>query len=76
MSGDVQPRKRKDKKRRKDEVGEQILTQTAHTPVSQHPTSPSDDVNIHVHKEGGTGVEFVPNWCFLFYYQHWSSSLE
>ncbi|XP_018578910.1 aspartyl/asparaginyl beta-hydroxylase isoform X1 [Anoplophora glabripennis] len=51
MSGDVQPRKRKDKKRRKDE-GEQIPIQT-HAPL--HTNSSNDDVNIHVHKESGTG---------------------
>ncbi|KAJ8934850.1 hypothetical protein NQ314_013121 [Rhamnusium bicolor] len=51
MSGDVQPRKRKDKKRRKDE-GEQIPTQT-HAPLSTN--SSNDDLNIHIHKEGGTG---------------------
>ncbi|XP_060537359.1 aspartyl/asparaginyl beta-hydroxylase isoform X2 [Cylas formicarius] len=40
MSGDVQPRKRKDKKKRKED-----------DPLF----ASNEDVNIHVHKEGGTG---------------------
>lgn len=84
MSGDVQPRKRKDKKKKKgelflvrfliyiwefyfdhnkttffgtrkllrsDEVTEEVATQQHHNVVS----STNDDINIHVHKEGGTG---------------------
>ncbi|XP_064215545.1 aspartyl/asparaginyl beta-hydroxylase isoform X3 [Tribolium castaneum] len=50
MSGDVQPRKRKDKKRKKEES-------TEHVPLQ--PQTPSgaqnEDLNIHVHKEDGTG---------------------
>nr|XP_023017025.1 aspartyl/asparaginyl beta-hydroxylase [Leptinotarsa decemlineata] len=51
MSGDVQPRKRKDKKRRKDD--EPVPVQT-HTPIYTS-NLVNDDVNIHVHKESGTG---------------------
>ncbi|XP_044257540.1 aspartyl/asparaginyl beta-hydroxylase isoform X2 [Tribolium madens] len=50
MSGDVQPRKRKDKKRKKEE-------NTEHVPLQ--PPSPTgaqnEDLNIHIHKEDGTG---------------------
>ncbi|KAK9890047.1 hypothetical protein WA026_008856 [Henosepilachna vigintioctopunctata] len=49
MSGDVQPRKRKDKKRKKEE--EPSTT----PPVHVFPKEPSEDVNIHIHKEEGTG---------------------
>ncbi|CAH1153790.1 unnamed protein product [Phaedon cochleariae] len=63
MSGDVQPRKRKDKKRRKDDFDP--------VPVQVHPpifanNSLSDDVNIHVHKEGGTGGNICAKLVFFF----------
>lgn len=79
MSGDVQPRKRKDKKRKKgelcskvfidflicensifnaflvllslDEGTEQLFAQ----PPNIAPATVNEDVNIHIHKEGGTG---------------------
>ncbi|CAH1378327.1 unnamed protein product [Tenebrio molitor] len=51
MSGDVQPRKRKDKKRKKDDSTEQIPT-PPQVPIS---TNQNEDLNIHVHKEDGTG---------------------
>ncbi|XP_044766094.1 aspartyl/asparaginyl beta-hydroxylase isoform X2 [Coccinella septempunctata] len=46
MSGDVQPRKRKDKKRKREEES---------VPLSFYPKETTEDVNIHVHKEEGTG---------------------
>ncbi|XP_063929189.1 aspartyl/asparaginyl beta-hydroxylase isoform X2 [Zophobas morio] len=53
MSGDVQPRKRKDKKRKKDDTAEQIPTQPQ-TPSSSS-SNQNEDITIHVHKEDGTG---------------------
>ncbi|XP_019869478.1 aspartyl/asparaginyl beta-hydroxylase isoform X2 [Aethina tumida] len=62
MSGDVQPRKRKDKKRRKDDSTEQ-----APAPPKLPPSVDlnNDDVNIHVQKEGGTGGNICSKIIFF-----------
>ncbi|XP_058810367.1 glutamic acid-rich protein [Phymastichus coffea] len=55
MSGDVQPRKRKDKRRRRDE-------DEAALPISSGRSGSTDqleNVAIHIHKESGTGG----HWC-------------
>ncbi|XP_076261305.1 aspartyl beta-hydroxylase isoform X1 [Rhynchophorus ferrugineus] len=51
MSGEV--RKRKDKKKRKDDVADASFS------------SPSEDVNIHVYKEGGTGGNICAKIVFV-----------
>ncbi|XP_058466084.1 kinesin-related protein 4 isoform X7 [Malaya genurostris] len=61
MSGDVQPRKRKDKKRKKDD--EDTVKETSnpkHAPSSaaQISTQPGD-IQMHIHSDHGTGG----NWC-------------
>ncbi|KAL1493466.1 hypothetical protein ABEB36_011513 [Hypothenemus hampei] len=53
MSGDVQPRKRKDKKKKKEED-------------ALGPISSSEDQNIHVHKDGGTGGNICAKIVFFF----------
>ncbi|XP_066158756.1 aspartyl/asparaginyl beta-hydroxylase isoform X2 [Euwallacea fornicatus] len=52
MSGDVQPRKRKDKKKKKDETDAYLAS--------------NEDLNIHVHKEGGTGGNICAKIVFFF----------
>ncbi|XP_019765182.2 aspartyl/asparaginyl beta-hydroxylase isoform X2 [Dendroctonus ponderosae] len=54
MSGDVQPRKRKDKKKRKDEGD------------TYGPLSSNEDVTIHLHKDGGTGGNICAKIVFFF----------
>ncbi|XP_037823163.1 aspartyl/asparaginyl beta-hydroxylase isoform X2 [Lucilia sericata] len=50
MSGDVQPRKRKDKKKKRDDEASHGVHITK---------MGSDDVHLHIHEEHGTGG----NWC-------------
>ncbi|XP_066259033.1 aspartyl/asparaginyl beta-hydroxylase isoform X2 [Euwallacea similis] len=52
MSGDVQPRKRKDKKKKKDETDVYLAS--------------NEDLNIHVHKEEGTGGNICAKIVFFF----------
>ncbi|GJQ67496.1 hypothetical protein Trydic_g5136 [Trypoxylus dichotomus] len=52
MSGNTQPRRRKDKKKKKDEQIEEAIVQSQPLPT---PTIPNDDTNIHVHKERSLG---------------------
>ncbi|XP_058837951.1 aspartyl/asparaginyl beta-hydroxylase isoform X6 [Topomyia yanbarensis] len=61
MSGDVQPRKRKDKKRKKDDedtVKETSTPKHIATSAAQAATQPGD-VQMHIHSDHGTGG----NWC-------------
>ncbi|XP_053690002.1 aspartyl/asparaginyl beta-hydroxylase [Sabethes cyaneus] len=61
MSGDVQPRKRKDKKRKKDDEDAVKETPSARQPsagAAQAATQPGD-IQMHIHSEHGTGG----NWC-------------
>ncbi|CAG9828777.1 unnamed protein product [Diabrotica balteata] len=53
MSGDVQPRKRKDKKKRKEDGD--LIPEKPHVPVFTNNTVVNEDLKIHVHKEEGTG---------------------
>ncbi|CAH0562591.1 unnamed protein product [Brassicogethes aeneus] len=61
MSGDVQPRKRKDKKKRKDDSADQAPAPPQLPPL----ISLNDDVNIHVHKEDGTGGNICSKIIFI-----------
>ncbi|GLV43168.1 Aspartyl beta-hydroxylase [Carabus blaptoides fortunei] len=52
MSGDVQPRKRKDKRRKKEDlVGQEDVP----IPTVVPPPQVNEDFNIHVHNDHGTG---------------------
>nr|XP_022915654.1 aspartyl/asparaginyl beta-hydroxylase isoform X1 [Onthophagus taurus] len=51
MSGDVQPKKRKDKRKKKEDHQEDVHQPTTPTP----PTLIADDTNIHIHKEKTIG---------------------
>uniref|UniRef100_A0A6P7FX98 Aspartyl/asparaginyl beta-hydroxylase isoform X3 n=1 Tax=Diabrotica virgifera virgifera TaxID=50390 RepID=A0A6P7FX98_DIAVI len=53
MSGDVQPRKRKDKKKRKEDGD--LIPEKPHVPVFTNNTVVNEDQKIHVHKDEGTG---------------------
>ncbi|XP_057665787.1 aspartyl/asparaginyl beta-hydroxylase isoform X1 [Diorhabda carinulata] len=63
MSGDVQPRKRKDKKKRKDD-GDQI-PEKLHVPLLTNNNLNNEDVNIHLHKDEGTGGGICAKFVFF-----------
>ncbi|OXU18781.1 hypothetical protein TSAR_005380 [Trichomalopsis sarcophagae] len=59
MSGDVQPRKRKDKRRRRDDDEGSATAQSVPLVRTGSTADHSDNVTIHVYKEAGTGG----HWC-------------